>query len=298
MRQRAPSPHRPCRRLFRTTLNFENWYPCLGSGAPWAPPQGLELRAVLNLTEPARGGGGGTAEVPFAVVLLDRAAKQLAVVIRGTANGFEWYLDFAYNQVIFFAPPRKHAHAQARHAACAARAQTAAAVPDFGTPVHSGFDAAYSEIWPGIQQQLDELVVKSGAATEVGPFFLSLPSFFFGGGGGEGCCCAHATSFPSPLRIPPPPFACCTLPPGAQVFVTGHSLGAAVATLVGFSAQGHLDSALGAKAPVVGVVLAAPPNVGPPAFTSAFNTKVNARRLAFQYDIVPQARGCVHAPPA
>lgn len=79
--------------------------------------------------------------------------------------------------------------------------------------------------------------------------------------------------------------------PAAELFVTGHSLGAGVATLVAFAAQGYLDGAIGAGgAPAVGAVLFAPPNAGSPAFVAQYDARVNSRRLAFEYDIVPQAR--------
>lgn len=78
-------------------------------------------------------------------------------------------------------------------------------------------------------------------------------------------------------------------PAAKQVFVTGHSLGAGVGTLVSYAAQSYLNQQMGAAAPVVGAVLTAPPNAGSPEFVNAFNQLVNARRLAFEYDIVPQA---------
>lgn len=80
------------------------------------------------------------------------------------------------------------------------------------------------------------------------------------------------------------------------MFIAGHSLGAGVATLLSYAAQQLLESetvAAGAglgnrTAPVVSALLVAPPSVGPPDFMARFNQLVNARRLAFEYDIVPQ----------
>lgn len=98
----------------------------------------------------------------------------------------------------------------------------------------------------------------------------------------------------------------------AQVFIAGHSLGGGVATLLAFAAQQFLEgeaAAAGAgpangTAPLVSVLLVAPPSVGPPDFVARFNRLVNARRLAFEYDIVPQVgprsarrRCAVHAAP-
>ena len=77
-------------------------------------------------------------------------------------------------------------------------------------------------------------------------------------------------------------------PQVTQIFVTGHSLGGAVGSLLAYAAQSYLDSQLGAASPAVSAVLFAPPNVGPPAFVDQFNKRVNARRIAMEYDIVPQ----------
>lgn len=69
-----------------------------------------------------------------------------------------------------------------------------------------------------------------------------------------------------------------------QVYVTGHSLGGSVATLVAYAAQQYLVQRLrSAAAPVVSAALFAPPSVGPPQFVSSFNSLVNARRIAFEY---------------
>lgn len=79
-------------------------------------------------------------------------------------------------------------------------------------------------------------------------------------------------------------------PVAREVYVAGHSLGGGVATLVAYAAQAFLEEQMGAAAaPLVSAVLYAPPNVGPPQFAEAFNERVNGRRLAFVYDIVPQA---------
>lgn len=76
--------------------------------------------------------------------------------------------------------------------------------------------------------------------------------------------------------------------------MTGHSLGGGVGTLVAYAAQSYLNQQMGAAAPAVGSVLFAPPNAGSPEFVDSFNQLVNARRLAFEYDIVPQVRyNCV-----
>ena len=55
-----------------------------------------------------------------------------------------------------------------------------------------------------------------------------------------------------------------------------------------FAVQRHLNALLGTAAPVVSASLFAPPNVGPPQFVAAYNKLVNGRRIAYQYDIVPQ----------
>lgn len=55
-----------------------------------------------------------------------------------------------------------------------------------------------------------------------------------------------------------------------------------------FAVQRHLNARLGKAAPVVGAAVFAAPTVGPPQFVAAYNQLVNSRRLAFQFDIVPQ----------
>ena len=78
-------------------------------------------------------------------------------------------------------------------------------------------------------------------------------------------------------------------PQATQFFVTGHSLGGAVGSLLAYASQSLLKSIFPAgKAPRVDAVLFAPPNAGPPAFVDQFNKLVNARRIAMEYDIVPQ----------
>lgn len=60
-------------------------------------------------------------------------------------------------------------------------------------------------------------------------------------------------------------------------------------SLLAFAAQAYLDEQLGAgEAPTVSAALFAPPNVGPAAFVSNFNRLVNARRIAYDDDIVAQ----------
>ncbi|WIA35276.1 hypothetical protein OEZ86_003735 [Tetradesmus obliquus] len=76
-----------------------------------------------------------------------------------------------------------------------------------------------------------------------------------------------------------------------DVTISGHSLGAALATLLAYRAQVLLDDKLAAAGKplvAVGALLFAPPNVGSDAFVADFNKRVNARRIAFQWDIIPQ----------
>lgn len=77
----------------------------------------------------------------------------------------------------------------------------------------------------------------------------------------------------------------------SSVTIAGHSLGAAMATMLSYRAQVYLDQQLPAagKPPLaVGALLFAAPNVGNNAFVAAFNSKVNARRIAYVYDLIPQ----------
>ncbi|KAL4431070.1 hypothetical protein ABPG75_006326 [Micractinium tetrahymenae] len=204
--------------LYRLIQNLEAHLPCaLAGAAEWAPPAGWELVAMLNITEP------DGEEAPFAAIIVNEEAAQLAVAVRGTMLPGEWALDFSYNHTEVPGNP-------------------------FGSPVHYGFGSVYEQLWPEVQAALSDLALG-----------------------------------PSPAAT--------------QVFIAGHSLGAGVATLLAYAAQQLLDAeaaaagaALGnGTAPIVSALLVAPPSVGPPDFVAQFNTLVNARRLAFDYDIVPQA---------
>ena len=64
-------------------------------------------------------------------------------------------------------------------------------------------------------------------------------------------------------------------------------------------AQAHLDSKVhhtGSKV-TLDAYLFAPPNAGNAVFAEAFNRRVNARRLPFIYDLVPQVRQSSPEPP-
>ncbi|GAX76022.1 hypothetical protein CEUSTIGMA_g3465.t1 [Chlamydomonas eustigma] len=73
------------------------------------------------------------------------------------------------------------------------------------------------------------------------------------------------------------------------ITVSGYSLGAALSTLLSFMAQELVDqmSTVGDKVHI-SAVLIAPPNVGDHSFVASFNRKVNARRVPFLYDVIPQ----------
>lgn len=73
----------------------------------------------------------------------------------------------------------------------------------------------------------------------------------------------------------------------SSIFVAGHSLGAGVSTLTAYAAQRYIDKHSNSRT-VVDAVLVAPPNVGNHAFVQAFSKLVNARRVVFEYDVVPQ----------
>jgi hypothetical protein len=74
-----------------------------------------------------------------------------------------------------------------------------------------------------------------------------------------------------------------------EVWVSGHSMGAAVGNLVAYAAQQHLDEKMGKdKAPLVNGVFFAPPQVGGPAFVERNSKLVNSRGVTFRDDIVQQ----------
>eukprot|EP00887_Chlorella_sp_A99_P007886 scaffold20.g7886.t1 len=74
----------------------------------------------------------------------------------------------------------------------------------------------------------------------------------------------------------------------SDVYVTGHSLGAAQGSLISYAVFCLKKKKLGSKAPVISTVLFSPPNVGTSAFTASFDKTVNGRRIAYANDIVSQ----------
>jgi hypothetical protein len=97
-----------------------------------------------------------------------------------------------------------------------------------------------------------------------------------------------------------------------HITISGHSLGAAVATLL--TARATLLTARAQKflqelcankpawqewpkkQPLVTGVMYAAPHVGNRVFTEDFNARVNARRVVFVYDLTSQVRCCAEAP--
>jgi hypothetical protein len=84
-----------------------------------------------------------------------------------------------------------------------------------------------------------------------------------------------------------------------HVTISGQSLGAAVATLLSARAQLFLQRQCANKTawqdwprrqPLVTGVFFAAPHVGNAAFAADFNSRVNARRAAFSYDLTSQVR--------
>jgi len=50
---------------------------------------------------------------------------------------------------------------------------------DFGSPVHAGFAGLFEQLWPGVQEALDKLVVGADpAATQASNELMSLGLFF------------------------------------------------------------------------------------------------------------------------
>lgn len=81
----------------------------------------------------------------------------------------------------------------------------------------------------------------------------------------------------------------------AQDYLDAQAGGGPQATAAGDAAAAQAAAAPaasgGPQGAVVSALLVAPPNAGSPAFVEAFNRRVNARRLAAEYDIVPQVGG-------
>lgn len=77
--------------------------------------------------------------------------------------------------------------------------------------------------------------------------------------------------------------------PPPEVWVTGHSLGAGIGTMVAFAAADYLAASMGPdEAPVVQAVLFAPPQVGDSSFVDAYNQLVNGRMVDYADDIINQ----------
>jgi hypothetical protein len=88
-----------------------------------------------------------------------------------------------------------------------------------------------------------------------------------------------------------------------HITIAGQSLGAAVATLLAARAQKFLKERCAdkpawqdwpGKHPLVTGVMFAAPHVGNNIFAQDFNARVNARRVAFHYDLTSQVR-CMSA---
>eukprot|EP00878_Enallax_costatus_P042550 GHUV01049946.1.p1 GENE.GHUV01049946.1~~GHUV01049946.1.p1 ORF type:complete len:320 (+),score=33.21 GHUV01049946.1:1365-2324(+) len=199
-------------RYYRVLRNLEAYSICSppnGGNASMLIPNGWKLPKVANL---AQGFTGAPKSLPFAAVMLNKRTKQLVVLFRGTQTGFEWSVDFMYNQTSDLYP---------------------------GLPTHSGMSYVSQSF-----NSLVKLVTRQVA---------------------EGCV--------------------------KHIAVTGHSLGAGVSTLFAYGLQLAVNKMTGGKRHSsirVDTVLFAPPNAGSPAFVASFNNLVNARRIAFENDIVPQ----------
>ncbi|KAI8469897.1 MAG: class 3-domain-containing protein [Monoraphidium minutum] len=82
----------------------------------------------------------------------------------------------------------------------------------------------------------------------------------------------------------------------ADITLTGHSMGAALATLLGARAQAYLKQRTkgstawksAAAGPLVSVAVFGAPNVGDSEFAAHFDANVNARNVNFEYDFVAQ----------
>lgn len=189
--------------LFRNIMNLYQYTHCYftnSSNPHFEPPAGWETLDMLNLQQK-------TGNWPFTAIIMNPTTKEMAVIIRGTTTGYEWEVDFSYNQ-------------------------TSAENSIFGSNTHYGFTSVFQKIWSTVSSEI---------STHVGNGDVK------------------------------------------HIYVTGHSLGAGVATLVGYAAQQQVGSSV-----TVDTVLFAPPNVGSSAFTDSFNKLVNGRRIAYVTDVVPQ----------
>jgi Lipase (class 3) len=123
--------------LYRMLQNLESWSVCNAAnpGTVFQVPAGWELVSTVPLPQ----GNASPPSIQFMAIMLNRATSHLVILNRGTMSGFEWLLDFSYNQTTQILPNL------------------------FSSPIHQGFATALNVMWNnpngGVAATLQDLVI-------------------------------------------------------------------------------------------------------------------------------------------
>ncbi len=130
--------------LYRMLQNLESWSVCnaVNPGTVFQAPSGWEVLSTVPLLQ----GKAQPPSIQFMAILLNRATSDLVILNRGTMSGFEWSVDFSYNQTTGILPEY------------------------FSTPIHQGFANVLSVMWNspgGVAATLQDLVVSQKAVKSI-----------------------------------------------------------------------------------------------------------------------------------
>ena len=122
--------------LYRMIQNLESWSVCNinNPSSVYQVPSGWELIGTVPLPQ----GNATPSSIQFMAIMLNRATSHLVILNRGTMSGYEWLLDFSYNQTTQILPQL------------------------FSSPIHQGFATALNVMWNapnGVAATLQDLVV-------------------------------------------------------------------------------------------------------------------------------------------
>jgi hypothetical protein len=130
--------------LYRMLSNLESWSVCnaVNPGAVFQVPNGWDLVSTVPLPQ----GNASPPSIPFMAIMLNRATSHLVILNRGTVSGYEWLLDFSYNQTTNILPEL------------------------FSSPIHQGFGTALDIMWTspgGVAATLQDIVVTQQLANTI-----------------------------------------------------------------------------------------------------------------------------------
>ncbi|KAH7620836.1 hypothetical protein Ndes2526B_g04770 [Nannochloris sp. 'desiccata'] len=132
--------------LYRMLQNLESWSVCnaVNPGSVFQVPDGWDLVSTVPLPQ----GNASPPSIQFMAIMLNRATSHLVILNRGTMSGYEWLLDFSYNQ-------------------------TTTILPELfsNNPIHQGFGTALNIMWNapmgGVAATLQDLVVTQKVVTSI-----------------------------------------------------------------------------------------------------------------------------------